>query len=53
MTAKELREIAAQREEWATDAEQRDLHGSAKEWRLTAIIARQLADLLEQQEHDQ
>jgi hypothetical protein len=47
MTPKTLREIAEQREAWATDAEARDLHGSAKEWRLTASIARQLAELLE------
>jgi hypothetical protein len=53
MTPETLREIAEQRETWAADAEARDLHGSAKEWRLTASIARQLADLLEGSEQDQ
>lgn len=48
MSPSELREIAVQREQWAEDAEAKDLHGSAKEWRLTAAIARELADLLDQ-----
>jgi hypothetical protein len=48
MTSGELRAIAEVRLQWALDAEYRDLHGSAKEWRLTASIALQLAAILEE-----
>lgn len=38
----ELEKIAYEREEWAKNARERDLHGSAREWELTASIAREL-----------
>ena len=40
-TTEELRQIAEERELWAKQAHERDLHGSATEWELTASIARQ------------
>ena len=45
-TIQELIEIADEREQWAIAAHDKDLHGSAKEWELTAEIARQLAGFL-------
>jgi hypothetical protein len=53
LTVEKLRAIAAERTEWATDAETRDLHGSAREWRLTATIALQFANLINEQESPQ
>lgn len=47
-TAAELYQIADEREQWAIAAHEKDLHGSAKEWELTANIAIQLAELLDQ-----
>lgn len=46
-TPSELYQIADEREQWAIAAHEKDLHGSAKEWELTADIARQLAAQLE------
>ena len=42
MTNEELLKIAMDREEWAEQAREKDLHGSAKEWELTAYLARAL-----------
>jgi hypothetical protein len=50
MTPDVLRQLGKERLQWAIDAEDRDLHGSAKEWRLTASLAFRLATLIEQQE---
>lgn len=41
-TIEELMVIADEREAWAKEAEEKDMHGSAAEWRLTAKLARRL-----------
>ena len=46
-TADQLYQIADERDQWAIAAHEKDLHGSAKEWELTAAIARQLASMLD------
>lgn len=47
MTFDELKKIAEDREEWATQAADKDLHGTAKEWRLTAALAREVMEYRE------
>jgi hypothetical protein len=42
MTINDLIKIAEDRELWAKEAHERDLHGSAREWELTAALAREL-----------
>jgi hypothetical protein len=49
-TISELWEISDEREQWAQSAHDKDLHGSAKEYELTAAIARFAARLLEKEE---
>jgi hypothetical protein len=44
-SVRELQHLAEERELWVKEAIARDLHGSAKEWALTAAIARELAAL--------
>lgn len=46
-TKEELHAIANEREQWAIAAHEKDLHGSAREWDLTAKLARLLADCKE------
>jgi hypothetical protein len=50
LTIKELQAIIIDREEWAADAEAKDLHGSAKEYRLTAALARELIELRDKEQ---
>lgn len=42
MTFDELDKIATDREQWAKEAHEKDLHGTAKEWELTAALAREV-----------
>lgn len=46
-TPSDLFIIADEREQWAIAAHEKDLHGSAQEWELTAELARQLAAHME------
>jgi hypothetical protein len=48
VTIIELQQIADEREAWAKEARAKDLHGSAKEWELTAALARELIRCREQ-----
>lgn len=41
MSIDELRQIASDREQWAKEAREKDLHGTAKECELTASLARE------------
>lgn len=49
-TLAELIGIALERDAWALAAHEKDLHGSAKEWELTAALARQLAAQIEKEQ---
>lgn len=46
-TFDELEQIAKDREDWAKEADDKDLHGSAKEWRLTAALAHEVMEYRE------
>lgn len=47
LTLDQLTKIAAEREEWAKDAHDKDLHGTAKELELTAALAREVIECRE------
>jgi hypothetical protein len=47
MTFDELKQIADDRRQWAKEAREKDLHGSAKEWELTASLAEELLEYRE------
>lgn len=47
LTFDELTQIVKDREAWAKEAEDKDLHGSAKEWRLTASLASEVMEYRE------
>ena len=47
MTFDELDKIATEREAWAKEARDKDLHGSAKEMELTAALAREVLEYRE------
>jgi hypothetical protein len=47
-TFDQLSQIAKERREWAVQAREKDLHGSAKEWELTAALAEELMASREQ-----
>lgn len=51
-TVAELLQIADERDQWAIAAHNKDLHGSAKEWELTADMARQLAHFIAKAEEN-
>ena len=46
-TIEQLEEIIAERQKWAAEAHDKDLHGTAKEWELTIEIAQQLINLID------
>lgn len=41
-TPSQLRTIIADRTAWAKEADEKDLHGTAKEWRLTIELAKRV-----------
>lgn len=44
---KQLLAMAAEREAWADTARRQDMHGTAKEWELTALLLREVVSLRE------